>query len=64
MFDRSARAMKQAVAIDEAGVYSQEQADKYNKLVDQALETQGNGTNALERARSRAEEIAVSLPTG
>jgi hypothetical protein len=61
-FERSAKAMRMAVAIDAAGVYSQEQADKYNALVEKALETQGNGINALERARSRADQIAASLP--
>lgn len=60
--ERSAQALKQAVAIDEAGISSQEQADKYNALIDQAIEGQGNAINALVRARARAEQIANSLP--
>jgi hypothetical protein len=61
-FQRSASAFREAVAIDEAGVYSQEQADKYNTLIDRAIETQGNAINTLEQVRARAEQISASLP--
>jgi hypothetical protein len=61
-FQRSASAFREAVAIDEAGVYSQEQADKYNALTDRAIETQGNAINTLEQARARAEQISAALP--
>lgn len=61
-FERSARALKQAVGIEEAGISSQEQADTYSALVDQGIELMGNGTNTMERARFRAEQIVHSIP--
>lgn len=61
-FEQSANRMSIAVALQAAGIDSQEKADRYSALVSQSIEAQGNGSNAMERARMRAEEISSSLP--
>lgn len=59
--NRAGSMMKEAVAIQSAGIDSQTEADKYNALVNRALEAQGNGVNEFERAKVRAQGIGQEL---
>jgi hypothetical protein len=59
--ESAGRLMEKAVAIEDAGIYSQAQADKYSALVSRALEAQGNAINAFERAKARAASIRLEL---
>jgi hypothetical protein len=40
----------------------EEEVDRYLALMDRGFEGQGNGINAMELARSRAQQISSSLP--
>ena len=62
IFQRSANLMRETIAMETAGLTSEAEADRFVALSDRAFEAQGNGINAMERARIRAEEISSSLP--
>ena len=62
IFQRSANLMRETIAMETAGLNSEEEADRFVALSDRAFEAQGNGINAMELARSRAQQISSSLP--
>ena len=62
IFQRSANLMKETIAMETAGINSEEEADRFVALSDRAFEAHGNGINAMELARSRAQQISSSLP--
>jgi hypothetical protein len=61
--ERAASRMEEAVRIDSAGIDSQAEADRYNALVQRALEGQGNAVNAFPQASARARTIEQELTT-
>lgn len=61
--ERAGSRMEEAVRIDSAGIDSQAEADRYNSLVQRALEGQGNAVNAFAQASARARTIEQELTT-
>jgi hypothetical protein len=59
--ESAGRLMEKAVAIEDAGIFSQAQADKYSDLVGRAVEAQGNAVNSFEQAKARATSIRLEL---
>jgi hypothetical protein len=59
--ERAASLLKQALAIEAAGITSQAEADRYNAAVERALEAQGNAVNDFAQAASRAQTIRLEL---
>jgi hypothetical protein len=59
--ESAGRLMEKAVAIEDAGIFSQAQADKYSDLVGRAVEAQGNALNTFEQAKARAASIRLEL---
>jgi hypothetical protein len=59
--ESAGRLMEKALALEDAGIYSQAAADKYNALVERALETQGKAISAFGLAKARAAIIRQEL---
>lgn len=60
-FEQAGSMMERALAIEDAGIYSQADADRYNKFVERGIEGQGNAVNTFIQASTKARTIQEEL---